>query len=69
MCPGRSAPRSGALQNRDRYELRRNGPRLSSAPLRKSFALHRSRGTLKGRLAPRVPVVWISLRRQTRHDR
>jgi hypothetical protein len=46
MCPGRSATRSDALQNQDRYELRLpKRSRLSDAPLRKSFAPHRSRDT------------------------
>ena len=44
--PGRGAPRSGALQTRDRHECwRLERSRLSGAPLRKSFALHRSRDT------------------------
>jgi hypothetical protein len=44
--PGRSAARSGALQTRDRHKCQRlERSRLSSAPLRNSFALHRSQDT------------------------
>ena len=44
-CPGRSAaPLGGALQTRDRSRLwRLERSRISGAPLRKSFALHRIR--------------------------
>ena len=54
--PGRSAARSGALQTRDRYgaqtslrSLRKLDcvwrSRISGAPLRKSYALHRIQDT------------------------
>jgi hypothetical protein len=45
-CPGRNAAQSDALQTRDRYEHRRlERSRISGAPLRKCFALHRVRDT------------------------